>query len=82
MGAEDNSNNPDKRARASHRRAPVSARQGERAGWAVYQTVYYLLRELRSESASGVFRAKQSPLKFAGFSVKSLVALPGIEPGF
>ena len=28
------------------------------------------------------FCKKQNPLKIAGFSVKFLVALPGIEPGF
>ena len=29
-----------------------------------------------------VFRANEKPVDLAGFSVKSLVALPGIEPGF
>ena len=29
-----------------------------------------------------VFQTKAKPADLAGFSVKSLVALPGIEPGF
>jgi len=29
-----------------------------------------------------IYRANEKPADLAGFSVKSLVALPGIEPGF
>ena len=36
----------------------------------------------RASTRRPVFHPNEKPAELAGFSVKSLVALPGIEPGF
>jgi hypothetical protein len=48
----------------------------------VPQVVPQNSRSVPQTRANGVFGVKEKPADLAGFSVKSLVALPGIEPGF
>ena len=54
----------------------------ERAEWTVPQDVPQITRFVPQARARTFFRAKVKPADLAGFSVKSLVALTGIEPVF